>query len=344
MKEKIDYKILKKFSIGKYSLVDFKLVSHWFEDRKLEKELKDAIHEHWEEFSNESFEEKDLSQVFENIKNKISTKKSNSPVGIRFLNIYSRVAAILILPLLIYSVYTVFFRPKDTLSASTIEIFSPLGARTHFELPDGTQGWLNSGSQLQYNSDIRENRKVRLVGEAWFEVAKMENEIFVVSTPALDVHVLGTKFNVTAFSDEKVTDVVLKEGSVKVTGNDGNFSVNLKPDEKFSFDQKLQSGTIQNVNAEQFSAWKDGILIFRNEPLSEVLKRVGRWYNVDFILTDQKLASFRYRATFKEEQVEEVVRLISLTAPIEYTFDNREIGENGIFKKRTITISEKESK
>lgn len=343
MKEKIDYKILKKFAGGKYSLGEYLQVSRWFGDRKNENELREAIREHWNEFSTDHFEEKDLSRVFENIRQKLSTEKDTPRFASKVLNIYSRIAAILILPLLIYSVYSTFFRPNDQLSATNIEIFSPHGARTHFELPDGTQGWLNSGSQLQYGTDILKNRKVRLIGEAWFEVTKMDNKTFVVSTPALDIQVLGTKFNVTAFADEKVTDVVLKEGKVKVNGSKGQFAVELKPDEKFTFDQEVQAGTIQNVNADQFSAWKDGILVFRNEPLSEVLKRVGRWYNVDFKLTDKELANFRYRATFKEEQVEEVIRLISLTAPIQYSFDNRELGDNGIFKKRSITITRKKT-
>lgn len=341
MKEKIDYKILKKFVSGKYSLGEFIQIRRWFGDRKREDELKEAIREHWNEFSAESFKEKDLSLVLENIKHKIANKKPSPTTGSKLLNLYMRIAAVLILPLLLYNVYTTFFSAQNPETATNIEIFSPHGARTHFELPDGTQGWLNSGSQLQYGTDILKNRKVRLIGEAWFEVAKMDNKTFVVSTPALEVQVLGTKFNVAAFDDEKVTDVVLKEGKVKVNGYKGQFAVELKPDEKFTFDQELQTGTVQNVNADQFSAWKDGILVFRNEPLSEVLKRVGRWYNVDFKLNDKELANFRYRATFKEEQVEEVIRLISLTAPIKYSFDNREMGENGIFKKRTITISRK---
>lgn len=126
-----------------------------------------------------------------------------------------------------------------------------------------------------------------------------------------------------------------------MNGNKGQYNVDLVPNEKFTFDKNLQSGTVQKVNAEQFSAWKDGLLVFRNEPLSEVLKRVSRWYNVEIIMDDPELAGFKYRATFQEEQVDEVIRLISLTAPIEYSFDDRVMGKDGIFKKRTITIRRK---
>ncbi|MDO8927982.1 MAG: DUF4974 domain-containing protein, partial [Bacteroidota bacterium] len=176
---------------------------------------------------------------------------------------------------------------------------------------------------------------------AWFDVTHNDKIPFIVSTANLDVQVLGTKFNVAAFPEEKVTEVVLQEGKVKVNGYNGLFTVDMKPDEKFTYNKDLQSGTIQTVNAEHFSSWKDGLLVFRNEPLSEVLKRIGRWYNVEFVLSDPEISKFRYRATFQEEQIEEVIRLISLTAPIKYSFNKREMGDDGVFKKRIITIQRK---
>ncbi len=342
MKEKIDYKILKKFAGGKYSLRDFILVSRWFEDKSIESDLKDAIQEHWEEFSTEQPDKKkDLNQVLTQIRQKIDADKPAVNFRIKMQRAYSRVAAILLIPLLIYSVYSGFYSKPLSEITSSVEIVSPKGARTHFQLPDGTKGWLNSGSSLKYTTSFLSERSIELNGEAWFDVTHNEHLPFVVHTNALDVQVLGTKFNVAAFPDENLTEVVLQEGRVKVNGNKNSYTIKMKPDEKFTYDKNVMSGTIQNVNAEQFSAWKDGLLVFRNEPLSEVLKRVGRWYNVEIILTDQELANFKYRATFHEEQVDEVIRLISLTVPIKYTFDNREIGPDGVFKKRTITIRRK---
>jgi ferric-dicitrate binding protein FerR (iron transport regulator) len=342
MKEQIDYKILKNFAGGKYSLRDFRLVSRWFDDDSNEAELKNAIRLHWIEFSAEAADnEKDLSTVLSQLKQKIAAEKPVANFRARIQNFYMRAAAILLLPLFLYSVYSTFFDVPAITNTSTVEIYSPQGARTRFELPDGSQGWLNSGSHLKYATNFRDNRNVKLVGEAWFEVAHDKKKPFVVSTPSLDVQVLGTKFNVTAFPDEKVTEVVLQEGKVNVTGTKGSFTTEMNPDEKFTYNSELNTSTVQSVNADQFSAWKDGLLVFRNEPLSEVLKRIGRWYNVEIKLNDPELAKFRYRATFREEQVEEVIRLISLTAPIEYTFDSRKVNDSGVFLKRTVTISRK---
>ena len=344
MKEPIDYNILKKFADGEYSLKDYLFVSEWFENIESEDEIKHAIQNHWEEFKPENWSEnKNLSVVFERIKQKIAEAKPVISLKFRVLRFYTRAAAVLLIPLLIYSFYSTFY-PKDTQrQESSVEIFSPLGARTRFELPDGTKGWLNSGSSLKYTTDFNENRNVRLTGEAWFDVVHDEKMPFLVHTRSLDIVDLGTKFNVAAYADENVTDVVLQEGKVEINGNNGVFQVSLNPNEKFIFNRKSKKGKIQTVNAEQFSAWKDGLLVFRNEPLSEVLKQVGRWYNVNIILTDKDLAKFRYRATFQEEQVEEVIRLISLTVPIKYTFDNRVTDSNGIYQKRTITINRKKS-
>ena len=342
MNERIDYKILKKFALGKYSLRDFKQVTNWFEDTSNETELKNAIQQHWQEFSEETSEnKKDLNSVLDQLKQKIANQKPVVNFRIRAQRFYTRAAAILLLPLILYSIYSTFFSHQSTEMSAAIEIVSPHGARTKFQLPDGTLGWLNGGSSLKYTNTFLTKRNIDLVGEAWFEVAHNEKRPFVVHTKVLDVQVLGTKFNVTAFPEENVTEVVLLEGKVKVNGYNGLYSADVKPDQKLTYDNNLLSGTIQEVKASQFSAWKDGLMVFRNEPLSEVLKRVSRWYNVDIVLNDPELEKFRYRATFQEEQVEEVIRLISLTVPIEYSFNNREIGDDGVFKKRTITIRKK---
>lgn len=341
MNDKIDYKILKNFSAGKYSLKDFRQVANWFEDENKEAELKRAIQHHWDEFSEKPAGEKDLGLVLNQLKQRIAEQKSVVNFRIKIQQFYMKAAAILLLPLILYSVYSSFFKSQQADLSAAAEIVSPNGARTKFQLPDGTMGWLNGGSSLKYTNTFQANRKIDLVGEAWFEVAHDTRRPFVVHTPKLDVNVLGTKFNVTAYPDENETSVVLQEGKVNVNGFKGSESVNIEPDQKFTYNNSSQTGAIQEVKASQFSAWKDGLLVFRNEPLSEVLKRVGRWYNVEIKLNDTELENFKYRATFREEQVEEVIRLISLTVPIEYSFSSRQTDDNGVFKKRIITVKRK---
>lgn len=344
MKDPIDYKILKNFAGGRYSLKEFKLITRWFDSKEYEAELKETIGQHWKEFQVGSDENmKDLSIIFNQLKQKIRQEKPAIQLKARILRIYSSFAAILLVPLFLYSVYSTFLFSNESAKPAWIEIISPQGARTQFQLPDGTKGWLNSGTHLKYASNFENDRHVELAGEAWFEVVHNMDKPFVVSTPMLDVQVLGTKFNVTALPSETVTEVVLQEGKVNVISTDVAFSDEMKPNEKFTYNKKLRTINIQTVNAEQFIAWKDGLLIFRNEPLSEVLNRIGRWYNVRFVIEDPELVKFRYRATFQEEQVEEVIRLIALTVPIEYEIERRTIGGNGAFEQRSIVIRKKKN-
>lgn len=341
MSEKIDYNILKKFTSRKYSLKEYLQIKGWFDDKENEPELKEVIYQHWDEFSDLSGEKKDLNHILFTLKEQIDSEKPTVRLQIKIRKVYMRAAAILLLPLLLYSLYTTFSIPNVENTSAAIEIVSPHGARTKFQLPDGTSGWINSGSKLKYNTNFEKSRNIELVGEAWLEVAHNPKKPFTVHTAKLDIQVLGTKFDVIAFPDENETSVILQEGKVKVNGDKGLYGINVNPGQKFTYSNKLQSGNLQEVNTTQYSSWKDGLLVFRNEPLSEVLKRVSRWYNVEIDLSDPELENLRYRATFHEEQVEEVIRLISLTVPIEYSFNNREIGDDGVFKKRTITIHKK---
>ncbi len=341
MKQHIDHNILQKFVSGKYSLKEFLLIRHWFENKNNETELKIAIQQHWEQFANEDTEHnKDLSSVFNEIKQKIADETPQNKLRIKIKKYYFRAAAVLLIPLLLYSTYSAFFKAAPKLYSS-VEIVSPLGARTNFELPDGTKGCLNSGSTLSYETGFLHERSVHLTGEAWFDVTHQDNNPFNVYTKHLQIEDLGTQFSVAAYSEDETTDVVLQQGKVKVHGLDKLFEYAMKPDEKYSYIIDKQKGNIQKVNAEQLSAWKDGLLIFRSEPLSDVLKRIGRWYNVDIVLNDPYLEKMKYRATFQEEQLEEVIRLISLTVPIEYSFNRRKMSTDGVFNKREITIVRK---
>ena len=92
------------------------------------------------------------------------------------------------------------------------------------------------------------------------------------------------------------------------------------------------------VDAGTLTAWKEGKLIFRSEPLGNVLKRIGRWYNVRFEIKDKEVEEFSYRATFQDEPLAEVLRLISLTAPVEYRINDRNMNENGLYEDQVITI------
>ncbi len=257
----------------------------------------------------------------------------------RFTSVYARIAAILLLPLLIYSAFSLLnqaFNLSDT--SSWVEIVSPAGMRTHFDLPDGTKVSLNGDARLKYKANFQKDRQLVLEGEAYFNVHHDASSPFVVQTEVMDVKVLGTKFSVVSMAEENSVEVVLEEGKVQLLGKDKSFAETLNPNEGFFYDKENRSGKITTVDASYLTSWKDGLLVFRNEPLGEVMNRVGRWYNVKFDIVDAEVQSFRYRATFSGEPLEEVLRLISLTAPVEYEIKERKINKDGKFEDKIIEV------
>jgi transmembrane sensor len=342
MKDKIDYQLLKNFTEGKYSFRELQRISSWFEDNSMRNELESAIGQHWNEFPGAAEGPgKDLSIIYDQLRQQIRGEQpATLSLQKRMIRLYAQIAAVLLLPLLVFTTFILIDKNKNEETAWA-EIYAPPGARTQFVLPDGSKGWLNSNTKLKYPLNFSHNRHLDLSGEAYFEVAKNKKYPLTVSTANLDVRVTGTIFSVSALRDEKTTEVILQEGSVEVDNSETGLSSVLKPDQKFIFDNLSQKYQTTSVNAQQYNAWKDGMLIFRNEQLDDVFKRLSRWYNVKINITDEQIKKYKYRATFENEPIEEVVRLIALTLPIEYKIQKREYDEQGVYAVREITIRKK---
>jgi ferric-dicitrate binding protein FerR (iron transport regulator) len=218
------------------------------------------------------------------------------------------------------------------------EINAPDGSRVEFLLPDSSKGWLNSGSKLKYPVVFKQQRKVQLTGEAFFEIRHREQSDFTVSVADLNVKVIGTKFNISAYSADDFTEVVLKEGRVGISGNDATFSYTMVSGEKMNFNRETRQMGVKKVETDLYSAWKDGYLVLDNEPMGQAISRIERWYNAEIILQDEILKKYRFKATFKDEPLEEVLRLLAITTPITYKIEKRGLDQRGVFIKKKVTI------
>jgi hypothetical protein len=166
------------------------------------------------------------------------------------------------------------------------QMIVPFGKRSYIMLSEGTQVWLNSGSRLVFSPIFKgKNREVFLEGEAFFDVAEDKKHPFYVKTDAFKMKVYGTKFNVQAYQQDKDYTIVLVEGKVSLNTNKSPDSqeVFLSPNQKASILSKDgERFEITNIeNPVIYTAWIDGYLTFTNEDVSEVLKRVSRYYNVE---------------------------------------------------------------
>ncbi len=342
----IDHKKLFDFSNGKYSYNDYLQVKQWLNEWEERPEIREELLNQWKELQTESTETRQsLQHIFEKIQYTILLEEKKSIRKSVVWAFYRQAAAILLIPVLAFSLWYFISVEKSEVTGSSplmaqswVEINAPEGARVEFFLPDSTSGWLNSGSKLKYPSVFDRHRKVQLTGEAYFEVKHREQSDFVVSVPDLDVKVLGTKFNVTAYSDDPVTDVVLSEGKVEIEGKAGVFSQALSPNEKITFNRDKKSLKMSEVDASRFSAWKDGYLIIDNEPLGQVAGRIERWYNTEIVIQDEMLKNYHFKATFKDEQLEEVLRLIAITTPIRYEIEKRDVDTNGVLKQKKVML------
>lgn len=172
--------------------------------------------------------------------------------------------------------------------ALTNTIQTPKGGKYQVRLPDGSKVWLNSASTLSYPTAFTgTERKVKLKGEAYFEIASNKKNPFRVESDGQIVEVLGTHFNINSYDDEDFTKTTLLEGSVRVILNSKSDVLGktrmLKPGEQ-SLTNVSQSGIrIENADTEKAVAWKNGYFKFKNTPIQQIMREVERWYDVELV-------------------------------------------------------------
>jgi transmembrane sensor len=343
MKKNIDITAITNFAKGKYSYSDYLKVKKLFADYKTD-ELYDHLYPDWCDFVEKNDDSSTLDHIFEKIQYRILLEEKNDIKKRSIWSVYSKVAAILLLPVIALSILyyfssqTVQQSPATQLAQSWVEINAPAGSRVEFSLPDGSRGWLNSGSTLKYSPVFTDQRKVALTGEAWFDVKHLENSNFTVSVKDMVINDLGTTFNVSAYNDDQFTSVILEEGKVEIDGTTGVFNEILQPNEKLSFDKNARVISVKSVDASRFSAWKDGYLVIDDETLGQVEGRIERWYNIELVIEDETIKNYRFKATFKDEPIEEVLRLLAKTTPMSYDIDNRVNDTNGHYEQKRVTI------
>jgi ferric-dicitrate binding protein FerR (iron transport regulator) len=211
-------------------------------------------------------------------------------------------------------------------------------------LPDGTAVWLNHGSKLIYpNRFAGKFRTVKLVGEGYFDVSHNKQMPFIVEAKGMEIKALGTSFNIKAF-DGSDFETTLESGKVVVskedTGN-GDKICEMVPGEHFTFNTSTNKFILRKENLLKYVSWKDGKLVFIDDPIDRVIDRLGHWYNVKITLKDQDLKPLTYTATFVDETLDQVLEMMADISPISYTVINRSKLKDGTFSEKEILIFKK---
>lgn len=202
---------------------------------------------------------------------------------------------------------------------------TPKGGQYQVGLPDGTKVWLNAASSLRYPLAFQGNeRKVELTGEAYFEVAKDKSKPFKVYTDRQVVEVLGTHFDVNAYSDESFTRTSLVEGSVSVSSLKSGAKVKIIPGQQSIVSSNI---TVKNIDVDEAVAWKNGYFMFDEEPLESILRKVSRWYDVDIQYQNIELGRKLYFSgtLSRYSNVSKVLKKLELTESVHFKIEGRKI-------------------
>jgi transmembrane sensor len=319
----------------------------WVESQFLDGEdkinLQHLLKEEWSSVLKDTTpSEVDLNHLLDHIHHIIrinETTRRRKPLQ-KLIRIYSRIAAIILLPLLLAGgLFYNYLGPKSNIIADkqvSSTIIAPFGSRVSFTLPDGTTGMLNSGSRLSYSLPFNNNRQVKLEGEAWLEVSPDKENPFQISTGNSSVKVLGTSFNISAYPAENYVEIVLENGKVEFLDKIGDKKTMMFPSERLIF----KNGNIAKsiTDPAKYNAWTEGKLVFRGDPMDEVSRRIERWYNVKVVLADKELERYSFRATFEDDDLKDVLRFLSMTSPIRYQIVPRKALPDGTYEKEKVTI------
>ncbi|WP_339706674.1 FecR family protein [uncultured Kriegella sp.] len=220
--------------------------------------------------------------------------------------------------------------PKSTkLVYNTLTV--PYGKRFSVILSDSTIVHLNAGSSLKYPVNFIEHRKrqVFLIGEGYFDVAKDSAHPFIVTNGTMDVRVLGTKFNISAYPEDRDINTVLVEGSVSLYNSQDDYDPKnanvLEPGHKAAWDKFHEKIEVEQVDTNIYTGWVNGKLVLKEMSFKNIVPKLERHYKVTIDNNYETLNKEVFTATFDVETIEEALQLFSEETPFDYKFEGNAI-------------------
>lgn len=226
-----------------------------------------------------------------------------------------------------------YFSEESTPDVAEIkynELTTPKGGKYQLQLADGTKVWLNAGTSIRFPVNFTSNsRDVYLTGEAFFEVTK-SNKPFVVHTQEMDIAVLGTVFNVSAYIDNQQSIATLVEGKVRVARTEVNREdVNSKvlaPGDQAIMNLNDHTIEVNEVNTSYYTSWINDKIEFNNEDLEVVMKRLSRWYNFEYEFKNENARKFHFTARLSNhEKISNIIEMLELTADVRFEYKHGKV-------------------
>lgn len=288
-------------------------------------ELGEQMYQSWmnEEIDCALVEDQKLNKMKGNIDRTIGKKHSIKYQLIRF----GQIAAAILLPVfIILSAY--LYHENRQITSDEMIVSTGIGERANVSLPDGTTVSLNSNSRLSYVPKVynREERKIEFKGEGFFRVTKNVSVPFIINAKGLKVRVLGTTFNLSVRDNAHTAELALEEGSVQLLSVKSNKQVVLAPMQKAILNQETGNITvISDKNAKDASAWRLGEMVFRNTPLTEVLRTIEENYNVKIEINSDVCLTDKFTGTLPVVNLNEVLEVLEKSYHFKTEIINKKI-------------------
>jgi ferric-dicitrate binding protein FerR (iron transport regulator) len=321
MRPRLNFKVFARFFWG---VASEKEKSHVYNSEESDQMLK----QEWEEVKNlEPISQEQQDEIFYQVKHNYRKKKLTQTFNQKFM----RIAAIFILAIAVSSVLFIFtdiYEKLGSKEVAYIEKSNPKGQRSKIVLPDNSIVWLNADSKVRYAEEFtnKDNRNIELKGEAFFEVDHNPDKPFIVQVNGLAVTVLGTSFNIKGYDESEEIKTTLVHGKVGLDPGANSEKTYLKPGEMGVYNKRMSSVNIQkNIDVFEIISWKEGKLIFDNEPFVVIAAELERWYGVKFHIPAEIKGKYRYTMTITDENVQEVCKLIQETTPVDYRIEGKQV-------------------
>lgn len=341
MQKEIPWNKLGRYISGESSPEERQEIDAWINADPVHEELLNELQDIW---STREKEEWDIDAAWKNISGKLtdqretplrlvdSTEKKIKNTGYSSTTSRNRlwkfsIAASLILIIgVLLTLMLSLEQPVPEEPPVMQELIVERGQRSQFKLSDGTRVWLNSDSRLKVPAQFsRGLREVYLEGEAFFDVTKNPDLPFIIHAGESVTTVLGTQFNLQAYPDEDI-QIVVKEGRVV-------FGSHQRDDESSEL-VKNQMAVLSDADQliinkvadlERYIGWTEGRLVFEDTPLKEVAKKLERRYDIECTIEERALQNRTVTATFEDETMTEVLKIIALSVGITYEKEKRSI-------------------
>jgi len=337
-----------------YNEADLKNIHRWVNLPQFQLKLRQSLYNLWKQTIYEGeTADADLNNILNSVHHRMNLQDSPGvhkiSAGKRISEILLRVAAVLFIPLLVTSI--LFINEKlhqSELHAAYIELNVPTGSKLKTDLPDGSTVWLNSGSKLKYPQNFNlKNRSVELYGEAYFDIRTDAANPFVVKLGDYDLKALGTSFNVRYYPENNLITSTLETGRLSFE-KAGKKKMEkrllfIEKGYRMTFDISASQCTYYKTDTEKYTSWKDGKLIFRNDPFETVIDGLERLYHTEIELMDpsHELPQHPFTLTIENETLEQVLEYLSFASPIQWKKLPPERKEDGNIKPARYQIEKK---